>query len=1130
MAVCARCGNDNPPGFRFCGFCAAPLLPEPGTQGEERKVVTVLFADLVGFTASSEAADPEDVRARLRTYHEHVRAVLERHGGLVEKFVGDAVMAVFGAPVAHEDDAERAVRAGLRIVEVIGELSERDPALQLQVRVGVNTGEALVSLVPRVDLGEGVVAGDMVNTAARVQTAAPPGAVAVSRRTHDLTERVFEYEPLAPVAAKGKAQALELWRARAPRARLGPDLTRSFATPLVGRQLERTLLTSIFERAAAQRLFQLVTIVGEPGIGKSRLVGELFGYLSERPGLVRWRQGRCLPYGDGIAFWALGEIVKAEAGILESDSPSEAAAKLDRALPAALEDRGWLATRLAPLVGVPGEPAAKGESFSAWRRFLELLALDSPAVLVVEDLHWGDDAMLEFLEHLAEECHDVPLIVVCTARPELYERWPAFGGGARNASRINLAPLTDDETVELLTLLAGRARVPAELEALRDLVEGNPLFAEELVGLLADRTTPTDAHAPGLPGSLQALIAARLDTLGAARKSLLQDASVVGKVFWTGALAAMGGRDRGDVERELRELVRKELVRPLRSSSVPGQQEYSFWHALIRDVCYGQIPRRARATKHEQAAGWLRELTGERDDDVADVLAHHYGTALELRTAAGDDHVAPLADRTIHYLALAAQRALPLDAAAAATRVERALALAPDGHPERARLLERSADVARHQNRLEDARDALEESVSLHRHAGDPYGVGRALSALALVLHPLGDLSRTRLIDEAIRVLEAEPPSAELVTAYCRLASDRNVASEHELALAAAERALELAERLGLDESARALGYRGEARAQLGDRGGIDDLRRACERAVERGETYRAAAFSNNLAGVVWAYDGPQRALEVGREGLAFCEQRGITAMAFAIAGQNVQFLAEAGRTAEALEAARAAADRIGTFDRVDLEVEPFCAELRLRIRRGELDGARVEQAVRLADRIRAKGEAQLVAIVLPSAAEAAVAAGRLEDVRRLLEEAARTRVIRRDRYYAALLPAATRAACRLGDVALAERLLDGTEVVTPIAQHAVAHARAAIAAASGRMREAAALYAEAAERWDRFETPPERAYALLGQGRCLRALGEPEAEEVLRESREGFEQLTYVALVAEVDGLLAQTSVAPAG
>ena len=389
--------------------------------------MSVLFIDLVGFTQASDGADPEDVAGRLRRYHARMRDEIERFGGTVEKFIGDAVVGVFGAPLAHEDDAERAVRAGLRLLEAIDDLNASDPALSLQVRVGINTGEAVVVLGARPEAGEGFVTGDVVNTASRLQGAAPVNAVAVSDQTYRVTSRVFEWETLEPVTVKGKAEPIAIWRPLRPRARPGSDVTRPTDTPMVGRELERQVLSGAFARAARQGSCQLVTVVGEPGVGKSRLCAELFREVEDGPGLVRWRQGRCLPYGDGISFWPLGEIVKAECGILESDGPEEAAAKLALKIPDTDPERGWLLARLAPLVGAPAEPASLDESFAAWRRFCESLAAERTTVLVFEDLHWADEALLTFIEHLADWVAGVPLLLLCTARPELYERHPAFG-------------------------------------------------------------------------------------------------------------------------------------------------------------------------------------------------------------------------------------------------------------------------------------------------------------------------------------------------------------------------------------------------------------------------------------------------------------------------------------------------------------------------------------------------------------------------------------------------------------------------------------------------------------------------------------------------------------------------------
>src|SRR5438105_2731386 len=371
MVICPSCGKENPDGFAFCGFCSAPLSASTVTVGvKERKVVSVLFCDLVGFTAASESADPEEVQARIAPYHARTRERIEAFGGTVEKFIGDAVMAVFGAPTAHEDDPERAVRAGLAVLEAIEELNAADGLLALSVRIGVNTGEAVVSLDARPELGEAMVAGDVVNTAARIQSQAPVNGVAVAESTHRATERVFEFEPLDPIDAKGKSEPVAIWQALRPTARFGSDVIRSMTSPLVGRELDFTLLRGTFDKAVAERSAQLVTVTGEPGVGKSRLVAELFAHIDSLDELVAWRQGRCLPYGEGITFWALGEIVKAHAGVFESDSPEVAAQKLEAVLPEA-EERPWLRARLLPLLGIAsGQPASREESFTAWRRFL----------------------------------------------------------------------------------------------------------------------------------------------------------------------------------------------------------------------------------------------------------------------------------------------------------------------------------------------------------------------------------------------------------------------------------------------------------------------------------------------------------------------------------------------------------------------------------------------------------------------------------------------------------------------------------------------------------------------------------------------------------------------------------------
>jgi class 3 adenylate cyclase/tetratricopeptide (TPR) repeat protein len=1122
VLTCPSCGKENPDGFQFCGFCTAPLTkqPAPSVQ-EERKVVTVLFCDLVGFTAASDAADPEDVRSRIRPYHARLRREIERYGGTVEKFIGDAVMAVFGAPVTHEDDAERAVRAGLRILEAIAELNAEDSALSLQVRVGIATGEAVVALGARPEEGEGVVTGDVVNTASRLQGAASVNAIAVSEQTYRATERVFLYEELEPVQVKGKREPLALFRPLEARARFGSDLTRTYAATLVGRELEKSLLIAAFERAAKQRSCQLVTIVGEPGVGKSRLCAELFRHLEDRPGLQRWRQGRCLPYGEGIAFWALGEIVKAECGILESDSAAEAEGKLERALAADDPYRAWLKARSAPLVGVPAEPSAREESFAAWRRLIESWAERRETVLVFEDLHWGDEALLSFLEHLADWSEGVPLLLLCTARPEVYERHPTFGANARNAQRINLAPLTDEETARLFAFLLERVVLPAETQrVLLERAGGNPLYAEEFVRLLSDHGGRDEAVE--LPGSVQALIAARLDTLSQDRKSLLQDAAVVGKVFWEGALGAMGDRDPREVELALHELSRKELVRPARISSMEGEAEYVFWHLLVRDVCYAQIPRAARAARHRAAAGWVERKAGERVEDLSDVLAHHYLTALELAQAAGDH--AQTEELTLparRFLALAGERALGLDTAQAEARLAHALELCPPEDAGRPQLLLRWADAVFQAGRPLEAATALDEALAALRAGGDTEGEARALIQLSLVAFRLGERRSGALAAEAVGLLEAEEPVPTLVEAYSELARSQFLAGANREAIASADRAIALAERLGLPVPAHALGRRGLARAFLGDPDGIAEMERALALLVEQGAGHRAASLQNNLAIARYPLQGPARSLAAFEQGIAFCEQRGLADIAAWLEADCPGLLVELGRPEEALERAGRLAAEHEASGQTHLLIWVRALELATRLARGETQEPGMAQW--LVETARATTTTNVTIEALAAAAAARHAAGVHDEARSLLSELERVPGARDTPYYARRLTAMIRTALPARDPELAERLAGGLEPRYPLRKHALCTARAQLAEHAGDHADAVTLYEEAAARWKEFGNVPERAYALLGRGRCLAALGRAEAEEPLREARELFASMGYKPALAETEALLGE-------
>jgi class 3 adenylate cyclase len=639
VLTCGECGNPNPEGSRFCNACGSALAPDAPPVTEERKVVSVLFCDLVGFTSRSDETDPEDVSATIRPYFELLRRHIESFGGTVEKFIGDAVMAVFGAPASHEDDPERAIRAGLRILDAIEKLNE-DLATDLAVRVGINTGEVVAALGARPELGEGLVAGDVVNVAARLQGGAPVGGIAVGETTYRSTREVFDYEPLDAIAAKGKPEPVPAWRPLRARARFGTDLTRRHDVALVGREAERARLARLLERTLRDRSCRLVTISGDPGVGKSRMVYELFQLVDELDQFVVWRQGRCLPYGEGIAFWALGEIVKAEAGILESDPPAQAEAKLDRVLRSlAFEpgERAWVRARLAPLVGVASASTAeREESFTAWRRFLEALAGSGGAVFVFEDLHWADPPLLEFVQRLAASAEGVPMLLVCTARPEFSERHPGWPGH-RHATTLRLVSLSEGDTATLVGELLGDRRLPTEVRApIVERAGGNPLYAEELVRMLRDRgllvrrgeswglvEDTTIPFAEGIHG----IIAARLDSLPPDRKRLLQDASVIGRVFWAGALETMGDRDGRAVREALRDLAEKEFLREASTSSIAGEREFAFWHMLVRDAAYAQIPRRARADKHTAATRWLQDRAAGRGEHHPEALSFHWTDA-----------------------------------------------------------------------------------------------------------------------------------------------------------------------------------------------------------------------------------------------------------------------------------------------------------------------------------------------------------------------------------------------------------------------------------------------------------------------------------------------------------------------
>jgi class 3 adenylate cyclase/tetratricopeptide (TPR) repeat protein len=1114
MTACAVCGNELQGEFRFCPFCGSPVASAGAVEPvRERRVVSVLFCDVVGFTAASHDADPEVVRGRMEAYYSHVRPVIEGFGGTVEKFVGDAVLAVFGVPAAHEDDAERAVRAGLAIVKAIEELNEADPELQLSVRIGVNTGEVLAALDARLATGETSVLGDTVNTAARIQSAAPVGAVAVGEATFRSTEPVFDFEPLEPVVAKGKEELLPVWRAVAPRARLGSDVTRTLTTPLVGRLAELDALTGELKTCLDERSPRLVTIEAVPGAGKSRLLAELAMYADRMPNQVVWRQGRCLPYGNGITFWALGEIIKAHAGIYDSDSVEASTAKLEQVLPES-DDRAWLRSRLLPLLGIEaGGAGTQQELFTAWRRFLEGIAQVDPLVLAVEDIHWADDALLAFLEHVTATTLGVPLLVVCTARPELFDRHATWSSGLANTAIIHLGPLSDEETARLVGILLDRAVLPVETQQL--LIErsgGNPLYAEELVRTLRDRGLLGERGELGaeaqllLPESLQALIASRLDTLPSDQKRLLQDAAVVGKSFWVGAAAAMSEREPREADDVFRELAGRELIRPAPKSTLEGESEYAFWHALVRDVAYAQIPRGQRASRHLHAASWIEQKAGERVEDIAEVLAYHTGEALKLARATGnaglEAEVTPTAGR---YALLAGERALGLDNGKALEFLGRARELVSADDPAAPRVLLRWASAAKDAGRFREADATLAEAASRFEDVGDAFHEAQALSLLGYIRRRLAEPDFLPLHERAVALLEPNP-GPELVSALAEYVDGLLVAYEPEAGIATADRVLALASELGLPPPGWALSGRGSCRVWVGDVGGVADLERAGVLLVQEGNG-KEGVF-HNLAVARSKFEGPAAGLAAYDRSIAFAAARGLDGLHRGSSVNRVECLIELGRLEEA---AAAAARVVPLLHEGGDRFFEGAALIALAHALSELGGDATGPADRAAE-LHHRSE------LGPRARfEAALARDDTGGVRSALDELVAQTPLKCQHVFLRLV----RAAAAVGEPELVRRLVSRlTDIHDAQRQFEVTGAAVQAELARDYVR-AARLYADGAERWKRFTDLLEHAYALLGQGRALTLLGDEGAEEPLRRAKALFEKMGAGPRSDECEALL---------
>jgi class 3 adenylate cyclase len=699
VTSCPNCGMGVAPDARFCAACGAKLATATEAPREVRKVVTVLFADVTGSTALGERLDPEAMRGLMNRYFARIRVLIEAHGGTVEKFIGDAVMAVFGIPQVHEDDALRAVRAAAEIREALAAMNEElvaERGIAIRFRTGVNTGEVVAGAPAS---GTTLVTGDAVNSAARLEQAAPPGEVLLGRLTYTLVRDAVDAEAVAPIEAKGKAQPMEAWRLVGVHAG-AEGRARHRDAPLVGRERELERLTSAYRSAVADRSCTLFTLLGSAGVGKSRLTAEFLASVSDEATVLR---GRCLSYGEGITYWPIGEIVREAAGITEADDAGAANAKV-RSLLEGDREADDLADRISAAIGLSAAQSPQEEVFWAVRRLIEHLAADRPLVLVIEDIHWAERTLLELIEHVADWARDAAILVLCPARPELLDEHPGWGGGKLNATSILLEPLPGEAVTRLIEALPGGSALPVAIaDGVAAAAEGNPLYIEELLAMLIDdgllamaedgvwRASPNVEDVP-IPPSISLLLAARLERLAPAERQVAERASVVGRVFEQAAVVELSGDEaRPGVPAMLLALVRKELVRPERGDMLTRGLAFKFRHVLIRDAAYEALPKAERATLHVQVADWLIRVAGDRLAEVEEIVGYHLARGHDYRAEFGETgpDVDRLAARASHHLAAAGIRADERrDAGTCVTLLRRAIALnrAPTAETEELRL------------------------------------------------------------------------------------------------------------------------------------------------------------------------------------------------------------------------------------------------------------------------------------------------------------------------------------------------------------------------------------------------------------------------------------------------------------
>jgi predicted ATPase/class 3 adenylate cyclase len=1119
--VCSSCGGSIASGKKFCGDCGAPVEPAAASAAAsatvaERRLVSVLFADLVGFTAWSESRDAEETRELLSRYFELARTLIGRYGGTVEKFIGDAVMAVWGTPVATESDPERAVRAALELVASVPEL---DAALG--ARAGVLTGEAAVTIGAE---GEGMVAGDLVNTASRIQAAAEPGTVLVGEVTRRASEQAIVYEGAGEEQLKGKAEPVAVWRALRVVSGVGGQLkSTGLEAPFVGRERELKLIKELFHDYAAERKAHLVSVTGIAGIGKSRLAWEFYKYFDGIVEQVYWQRGRCLAYGEGVAYWALADMVRMRCGISEEEQPAAARPKLQATLEKHLQDpeeRAFVEPRLAHLLGLDEAAAGDREDlFAAWRLFFERLADVNPTVLAFEDMQWADTSLLDFVEYLLEWSRDYPLYVITLARPELQERRPSWGAGQRNFTALFLEPLSEQAMEELLEGL-----VPGLPEHVRKQIlaraEGVPLYAVETVRMLLDRGllvadgavyTPTgEIESLEVPETLHALIAARLDGLSGEERRLLQDGAVLGKTFTQQALAALASAPAEKLEPLLAGLVRKEVLGVQSDPRSPERGQYGFLQDLVRHVAYETLSKRERKTRHLAAAAHLESAFSELDE-VAEVLASHYLAAFEAAPEADDAQAIRANAREM--LARAGERAGSLGAPQEGKRYyQQAATLAGDSLLE-AELLEQAGRLALQANEPVEAREQGERALALYTEAGDARAAARASAALADVDVGEGRMDEAAArLEQAIAQLEHGKPGEELAAALAQLGRMHSLAGRNQAASGPVERALTLAERLQLPELfVQALNTKAVV---LLNQGRLEEARILLEAAAARARTEQLYATElrayNNLGAVYEASDRFAEVLGLLERSLLLARRRGNRRMESIFRTGMLGPLCLLGRWDEALTVAAEEEPRVAS----DLPRAQLLVVGSIHCARGDLDAAR--SLLTASDRLRESDNWQGRAAYAVEQTRLLRLEGRADEALAVAERSLATlgELTLTDTAIKTSLVEAIEAALTVPDLKKAGQLLATSESAdpgerTPFLKANIFRLSARFDAAGGnhepvedRFRAAATLFREFGLVFHVAVTQLEHAEWLTTQDRA------EDAEPLLAEARRTFEQL----------------------